>query len=59
MFLNQNTIHQTTQKCFGIKTQHIKHLRNVLEWEYNTSNNCLHNIYRTKKDRNIRHVEKV
>jgi hypothetical protein len=38
MFWNQNTTHQTTDKCFGIKTQHIKQLINVLESKHNTSN---------------------
>jgi hypothetical protein len=36
LFWNQNRTHETTDKCFGIKTQHIKHLRNVLEREDNT-----------------------
>ena len=34
MFWNQNTTHQTTEKCFGIKTQHIQQLRNILESQH-------------------------
>jgi hypothetical protein len=37
MFWNQNTTHQTPEKCFGIETQHIKRLRNVLDTKHNTT----------------------
>jgi len=36
MFWNENTAHQKHEKCFGIRTQYTKHMRNVLESEYNT-----------------------
>jgi hypothetical protein len=38
MFCNENTTHQTPEKCFGIKSQHTKRLRNVLESNHNTPN---------------------
>jgi len=38
MFWNQNTKHQTPEKCFGIKSQHTKRLRDILVSNQNTTN---------------------
>jgi hypothetical protein len=56
MFWNQTTTQQTPEECFGMRIQHTRHLRNILESKHKTSKPEKYFGIRTQYTKHLRNV---